>query len=163
MVGGLVKQDVRSVESASGVYGSIIDKNAEQTELALDFLRFWFSKPGYQAFVDGGVNSTRGYNVSGPIMVNDIVLPEKLQNMVGSIKMMGNAENGRYYPWDFGGVDDLDKQARDLYKQALEGNITPQDFTTALQKLWDDNWDKILPKAGLTEENLKNPALQPGS
>jgi hypothetical protein len=109
------------------------------------------------------VNSTRGYNVSGPIMVNDIVLPEKLQNMVGSIKMMGNAENGRYYPWDFGGVDDLDKQARDLYKQALEGNITPQDFTTALQKLWDDNWDKILPKAGLTEENLKNPALQPGS
>jgi len=163
MVGGLVKQDVRSVESASGVYGSIIDKNAEQTELAVDFLMFWFSKPGYQAFVDGGINSPRGYNVAGPIMVRDIVLPENLEKMIGSIRMMGNAENGRYYPWDFGGVEDLDKQARDLYKQALEDKITPQEFATQLQSLWDDNWDKILSKAGLTEENLNNPALQPGS
>ena len=163
MTGGLVKQGVRSVESASGVYGSIIDKNAEQTELAVDFLMFWFSKPGYQAWVDGGIASPTGYNVSGPIMVRDISLPEDLAAMVGSIKMMGNAENGRYYPWDFGGVPDLDKEARDQYKQALEGKVSSEDFAKSLQKMWDDNWDEILKKAGLTEDNIANPAVQPGS
>ena len=163
MISGLVKQDVRSVESASGSYASVIDKNAEQTELVIDFLMFWYSQPGYQAWVDGGVNSPLGYSPSGPIQVKGVQLPAKLQEVVGGIKMMGNAENGRYYPWDFGGVDDLSKQGQDLYKQALEGKITPEAFTKALQKLWDDNWDTILKKAGLTEENLKNPARQPGS
>ena len=163
MTGGLVKQGVRSVESASGVYGSIIDKNAEQTELASDFLMFWFSKPGYQAYIDGGIASPQGYNMAGPIMVRDITLPEDMQAMIGSIKMMGNAENGRYYPWDFGGVPDLDKEARDQYKQALEGKITSEEFAANLQKMWDDNWPDILKKAGLTEDNLTNPAVQPGS
>ena len=117
----------------------------------------------HMAWVDGGIASPLGYNPAGPIMVRDIALPDNLTKMVGTIKMMGNAENGRYYPWDFGGIEDLDKQARDQYKQALEGKITPQEFATSLQKLWDDNWDAILKKAGLTEENIKNPALQPGS
>jgi len=163
MVGGLVKQNVRSIESASGMYASVIDKSAEQTEMVMDFLMFWYSQPGYQAWVDGGVNSPQGYDPAGPIQVKNVKLPENLEKMVGGIKMMGNSEFDRYYPWDFGGVQDLDKQARDLYKQALEGKISSEEFAKNLQELWDKNWDAILKKAGLTEENLNNPARQPGS
>ena len=45
----------------------------------------------------------------------------------------------------------------------LEGKITSEEFAANLQKMWDDNWPDILKKAGLTEDNLTNPAVQPGS
>jgi ABC-type glycerol-3-phosphate transport system substrate-binding protein len=163
MTGPLVKYDVRSVESATGIYTSIVDKNPEQTELALDFLMFWTSKPGYQAWVDGWLNSPAGYSPGGPVMVRDVVLPTEMQAQMDSITMLGNAENGvNLTLLQFAGVGDLKDKQRNLFNDALQAKITPVDFGKELQKLYMDNFAEILTKSGLTQENLDNPQVAPG-
>lgn len=166
MTGPLVRfPNVRSVESATGVYASIINKSAEQTEMVLDFLMFWFSQPGYQAFVDGALRdplSPGGYSASGPIMVRGVKIPEEYQKLMDNVKMMGNVENGLFLPHRFS-VPNLDKEAQDKFKDALEGRITPEEYAAWLQKAWMDNFDEIITKAGLTQEDLDNPARDPAA
>ena len=163
MTGPLVKSGVRSIESATGVYGSIIDKSAEQTEMVLDFLMFWFSQPGYQSYVDGDLKDPTtpgGYSPAGPVMVKGVTIPERYQNLMDNVKMMGNVENGLWLPHRFP-LENLDKEAMNQLKDALEGKITPEDYATWLQKAWMDNFDEIIKKAGLTNEDLDNPARDP--
>ncbi|MCL5997187.1 MAG: extracellular solute-binding protein [Chloroflexi bacterium] len=163
MTGPLVKYDVRSVESATGIYTSIVDKNPEQTELALDFLMFWTSKPGYQAWVDGWLQSPQGYSPGGPVMVHDVVLPDAMQAQMDSIKMMGNAENGiNLTLLQFSGVGDLKDKQRNLFNDTLQGKITQEEFGKQLQKLYMDNFNDILAKSGLANDDLDNPQRQPG-
>ena len=164
MTGPLVKYDVRSVESATGIYTSIVDKNPEQTELALDFLMFWTSKPGYQAWVDGWLQSSQGYSPGGPVMVRDVVLPDAMQAQMDGIKMMGNAENQiNLTLLQFSGVSDLKDKQRNLFNDALQAKITPEEFGKQLQQLYMDNFDEILTKSGLTKDDLDNPQRQPGT
>jgi ABC-type glycerol-3-phosphate transport system substrate-binding protein len=166
MTGPLVKfPNVRSIESATGVYGSIIDKSAEQTEMVLDFLMFWFSKPGYQAYVDGDMQDPTtpgGYSPSGPVMVKGVTIPDDYQKLMSNVKMMGNVENGLFLPLRFN-VDSIDKEAQNKLKDALEGTITPEEYASWLQKTWTDNFDAIIKKAGLTQADLDNPARDPAA
>ena len=163
MTGPLVKYDVRSVESATGIYLSIVDRNPEQTELAKDFLMFWTSKPGYQAWVDGWLNSPGGYSPGGPVMVKDVVLPSDMQAQMDAVKMLGNGENGiNLTLLQFAGVSDMPEKQRNLFVDTLQGKITPEEFGKQLQQLVVDNFDQILAKSGLTNENLDNPTVAPG-
>lgn len=162
MTGPLTKAEVRSIESASGIYVSIIDKNVEQTELAVDFAMFWLSQPGYQAWVDGGLK-TDDYDPTGPLAPRGVKLPAELQTMIDSIQFLGNTE---FVPIPFSpmriyNIESLDQKGLQLFKDALEGTITPEAFATELQKLWDDNLDEIISKAGLTQEDLDNPERDP--
>jgi raffinose/stachyose/melibiose transport system substrate-binding protein len=162
MTGPLVKSDVRSIESASGIYVSVIDKNAEQTEMAVDLAMFWLSQPGYQAWVDGGLK-TDDYDPTGPLAPRGVKLPADLQAMIDSIQFLGNVE---FVPIPFSpmriyNIESLDQKGLQLFKDALEGTITPEAFATEIQKLWDDNFDEIISKAGLTQEDLDNPERDP--
>lgn len=161
MTGGLVKAPVRSVESASGVYGSVINKDAEQTAMAVDFLMFWLSAPGHQAYINGALASPAGYSPAGPIKVSGVTLPANLQAPLDNLTAMGNAENG--FTGDIGlGVAELDTQVKNMYKEALEGKITPEQFAANLQKMYDDNFQTIVEKSGLTMEDIDSPERAPG-
>jgi ABC-type glycerol-3-phosphate transport system substrate-binding protein len=165
MTGPLVKAPVRSIESATGVYGSVIDKNAQQTELAVDFLMFWFSKPGYQAWVNGANNDPTtpgGYGPAGPVEVKDVTVPDQYQKMMDNVKMLGNSENGLYLPMRFS-IDSLDKESQNRLKDTLEGKTTPEDYAKWLQQAWTTNFDQILQKASLTKDDLDNPARDPNA
>lgn len=158
--------NVRSIESASGLYASIINKSAEQTEMALDFLMFWLSQPGYQAYVDGDLKdplTPGGYSPSGPVMVRGVQIPKKYQELLDNVQMMGNTENGLFLPHRFLAVDNLDREAQNKLKDALEGTITPEEYASWLQKAWMDNFDTIITRAGLTMEDLDNPARDPAA
>ena len=160
MTGGLVKAPVRSIESSAGVYGSVINKDAEQTAMAIDFLMFWLSKPGQQAYIDGLLASPAGYSPAGPLKVNGVVLPEELQRPLDALTPMGNAENG--FTFDIGvGIDEINTQMRNLYKDALEGTIAPEEFASQLQAIYDENFTAIVEKSGLTIENIDNPERDP--
>ena len=167
MVGPLVKYpNVRSIESASGVYLSIIDKSADKTEMMLDFLMFWTSQPGYQSFVDGAMNDKTtpdGYNPAGPVQVYGVKIPDVAQKLMDNVKMMGNVENGLFLPQRLSAIESVDKQATNLLKDALEGKIKPEAYAKGLQKLWDDNFTELLKKAGLTKEDLDNPGRDPAA
>jgi raffinose/stachyose/melibiose transport system substrate-binding protein len=166
MTGPLVKfPNVRSIESATGVYGSVIDKSAEQTEMVLDFLMFWFSKPGYQAYVDGDMTDPKtvgGYSPAGPVQVKGVEIPAEYKTLMDNVKMMGNVENGLFLPHRFS-IENLDKESQNKLKDALEGKIKPEEYATWLQKAWTDNFAEIIKKAGLTMEDLDNPARDPAA
>ncbi|MBP1988598.1 ABC-type glycerol-3-phosphate transport system substrate-binding protein [Paenibacillus eucommiae] len=160
MVGSLVQGPVRSVESATGEYISIVDKNQEQSDMVLDFVMFWLSKPGYQAWVDGQVKANK-FIPGGPIMIKGVEVPEDIKELFGNVKMLGNAEivlNNLLLTR----VADVDKANFNLYKEALEGKITPEDFGKKLQESWTKNFDEIIKQAGLTADNIEHPDRAPG-
>jgi ABC-type glycerol-3-phosphate transport system substrate-binding protein len=159
--GPLVKGPVRSVESASGEYLSIIEKDQAQAEMALDFLMFWTSKPGYQVWNDASIKSGR-HAPGGPLEINGVEDPPELQKRFDSVTFMGNAETNynNFIGW---GGGNLAIDAQNLYKEALEGKMAPEEFGTRLQKLITDNFDTILEAAELTKEDIDNPAKQPGT
>ena len=167
MTGPLVKfPNVRSIESATGVYATVVDKSAEQTEMVVDFLMFWFSQPGYQTYVDGDLTDPTtpgGYSPAGPVMVQGVQIPEEYQKLMDNVQMMGNVENGLFLPQRISAIPTLDQEAQNKLKDALEGKITPEDYAAWLQKAWDDNFDEIIQKAGLTQEDLDNPARDPAA
>ena len=90
-VNPLVMAPVRSIESSSGEYISVIDKNQPQTDMVLDFVMFWLSAPGYQAYVDGQVEANE-FIPTGKIMVRDVRMPEKFERLFAGVNMVGNAE-----------------------------------------------------------------------
>ncbi len=133
--------------------------------MALDFLMFWFSQPGYQAYVDGDLKDPTtpgGYSPAGPIMVKGVKIPERYQALMDNVQMMGNVENGLFLPHRFP-LENLDKESMNQLKDALEGKITPEAYAAWLQKAWTDNFDEIIKKAGLTNDDLDNPARDPVS
>ncbi|MDF2922932.1 MAG: carbohydrate transporter substrate-binding protein [Paenibacillaceae bacterium] len=162
MTGKYVQGNVRSVESSTGEYVSIIDKNQEKTEMVMDFVMFWLSKPGYQAWIDGQ-KEIGSFMLGGPIMVNNVELPAEISKMFDGIQVLGNAEIELNKNMLVGRVPDLKTTGRDLFKQALEGSITPEDYAKKFQKLWIDNIGVITTRAGLTQENIDHPERQPNN
>ncbi len=75
---------------------------------------------------------------------------------------MGNAETNynNFLSWPGG---NLSVDAQNLYKEALEGKMAPEEFGTRLQKLVTDNFATIIEAAELTEADIDNPARQPGT
>ncbi|GGD53859.1 extracellular solute-binding protein [Paenibacillus nasutitermitis] len=160
MTGDLVQGPVRSVESASGEYVSIIEKNQNQTDMVLDFVMFWLSQPGYQAWVDGMVAADK-FNPGGPVMVKNVKVPAEIEEMFKGVQMLGNAEIPINNPLSTS-VPDLSKAHFNLYKEALEGKITPEEFGKKLQQSWMKNFDAIIKNAGLTAEDIEHPERAPG-
>ena len=164
MEGELVKSPVRSVESASGEYVSIIRKDQEQTNMALDFAMFWLSPAGYQPYLDA-LAQTPTFSPAGPLEVQGVTEPEEYQQLFADLKMLGNAETNYNGFWTSagGGGSTLYQDLRNLLKSGLEGSITPADYAKQLQETITGNFDAILESAGLTEADIENPARQPGT
>lgn len=162
MQGPLVNSPVRSVESATGEYLSIVNKNQQQVNLALDFLMFWTSKPGYQPFNDTYARNP-SYAPGGPLQVRDVQDPIKYQQLFSKVKQTGNAEASYNGDWLFWQGGNIQRDVQNLYMQALQGRMSPQNFGTALQKYVTDNFDAILQQYQLTKADIDNPARQPGS
>ena len=162
MQSSLVNSPVRSIESAAGEYLSIIKKNQAQTNLAVDFLLFWTSQPGYKTFLDSQEKSP-SFSPSGPIEVRRVEDTADVQKLFSAVKFLGNAEasyNNQFLSWGGGNTQ---RDVRNLLKSALDGHITPQAFGTQLQAYLTSNLDTILKQEALTRADLDNPARQPGS
>lgn len=162
MTGPLVEAPVRAVESIAGEYLSLIDKNTEQVARGVDFLMFWLSKPGYQAWVDGYAKSGL-WVPSGPIIINDVVVPANYGELFKQIHMMGNAESN-FNSWlttgGYGSPMQLDSIL--AFKDTLEHKMTPDKFGTTFETLIHDKYFAQLIKAGgLTMEDVSNPQLKP--
>ena len=161
MEGPNVMGTARSVESAFGEYISIIDKNQAQTDLVLDFVKFWLSSPGYQAFVDGASAAGTNWFPRGPIMIKDVALPGALDGLYDDVEMLGNAERPINNFVAHPGHPRYFQQSLDMFKLVLDGRITPEEYAKRRHAFIVDNFDGILDVAGLTHENLDNPARSP--
>ncbi len=151
----------KTVESATGEYVSIIEKDQAQTDLVIDFVMFWLSEAGYGAYNEARI--ANGGGASGPLRVNNVQDPPEITQLFDRIEFLGNAEVS--FPTEFlqWGGGDIRTEARDIWKQGLEGTITPEETAAQLQALVENNFDAILEQIGLTHEDLDNPSRQPGT
>jgi len=164
MTGPLVIGPARGVESYQGEYLGAIDKNAEKTEVDVDFLMFWLSKAGYQPWVDGFAASDL-WTPSGNLLVRDVVVPDKYAAVLDAIVSVGNAEaapNG-FLMWTYGGLGTLwQKESEEMIKGVLAGDVPPADFGPRYQEMLTETyWTDVLKELKLTEDEVINPQLQP--
>lgn len=163
MEGELVKSPVRSVESASGEYISIVNKDQAQTNLSVDFAMFWLSAAGYQPYLDGQMAAPEPFSPDGPLEVLGVTEPGEFQELFAQIKMLGNAETNYTGLWSSGAGDRTTQDLRALFQSALEAKITPADYATQLQAYLTTNLDDILTLGSLTQADIDDPARQPGT
>lgn len=157
----LVLTTAKTVESSTGEYVSIVDKDQAQTELTLDFVMFWLSYAGYPAYNEARI--ANGGGASGPLRVLDVQDPPEIQVLFDNIVFLGNAEAS--FPSEFlsWGGGDIQREAREIWKQGLEGTITPEETAAQLQNLVESQFDVILEQINLTHADLDNPSRQPGT
>lgn len=163
ITGPLVKGKARAVESIAGEYLGLIDKNAQQTEIGVDFMRFWLSKAGYQPWVDGYAESEL-WTPSGKLLITDVVLPEKYAKVIDAIKPVGNAEaapNG--FLTMFGGYGTMwQTESKEMVKSVLDGTLAPEDFGKQYHALITEKyWGEIIKLMKFTEDEIDNPQLEP--
>ena len=161
MEGDLVISPAKSVEGSSAS-PTIIHKSQEQTDLALDFMMFYISHAGYQPYVDAGIEAGT-VTPSGPLTLRDVTLPDLFENEFKNIQLIGDAEssyNSHFLEWTGG---DIKTGAFNIFKTALDGDISPEEFATQIQAYVLDNLDTILERAGLTQADLDSPDRQPGT
>jgi ABC-type glycerol-3-phosphate transport system substrate-binding protein len=162
MEGDLVLCPPRSVESSSGEYIGIIQKDQAQTDLALDFTMFWLSAVGYQPYLDAQWGQP-GFSPSGPLQVLGVEVPETERELFDNLQELGNAEINYNGFWTAGAGGPHIPNLRNLLAEALNGSITPEEYATQLQAYHQDNWDSYLELTDLTQEDIDDPARQPGS
>lgn len=163
--GPLVKGTARAIESIAGEYLGVIDKNAQQTEVGVDFMRFWLSKVGYQPWVDGYAESDL-WTPSGKLLIRDVTVPEKYAKVIDAIKPVGNAEaapNG--FLTFFGGYGTMwQKESQEMVKGVLDGTMEPADFGKQYHALITEKyWGDILQVLKITQDEVDNPQLEPQS
>lgn len=162
MEGDLVLSQPRSVESASGEYIGIIEKDQAQTDLSLDFTMFWLSAAGYQPFLDAQW-AQPGFSPAGPLQVRGVEVPAIESELFADLKELGNAEVNYNGFWVMGAGGQHITDLRNLLAEALNDNITPEDYATQLQAYHEDNFEAYLELAGLTQDDIDDPARQPGA
>jgi ABC-type glycerol-3-phosphate transport system substrate-binding protein len=160
MTNPMIQGPVRSVESTSGGYFSIIDKNPRQTEMVLDFLQFFLSTAGWQAWVEGHETTATGYGPSGPLATKGVKLSPETQTMLDNIQFLGNAEYGLYSPAMMASPE-FATQCQNLLIQLVSQEITPQQYCNSIQNMLTDNFEKIVGNLGFTMENVQYPNRQP--
>jgi len=161
--GPLVKGKARAIESIAGEYLGGIDKNAQQSELVVDFMQFFMSKAGYQPWVDGFAQADL-WTPSGKLLISGVNVPDKYTKVIDAIKPVGNAEaapNG--FLTFYGGYGKLwQTESQNMVKGILDGTVAPAEFGPQYQSLITDKyWSDVLKAVNMTEDDVKNPQLQP--
>ncbi len=81
----------RSLGGPNGFFG-VVNKNKAQTDLAMDFMMFVFSKQGQEVRLNN-IAENNG-SINGPLLVKDVEIPESL---MGPLNALHEAAGGMYY------------------------------------------------------------------
>ena len=160
MNGPLVQSKVRSPEGTAGTYLCAVDKGPARTEMVMDFLMFWMSKPGFAAFVQGQADAGQ-LTPRGPSMVRGVQYPTDIQNLLAKLDPKGVVGPAYGSFWVNGAGGSTTQGFRSLFISAIQGRIDSLEYATQLQKHVQRNLDDLLKAAGLTEADIANPARRP--
>lgn len=82
-IGAPVADYTRTVGGPNGFFG-VVNKNKEQTDLAMDFLMYVFSPQGQEVRLNS-LNES-GSALNGPLLVKDVNIPEELNIIANALK-----------------------------------------------------------------------------
>jgi raffinose/stachyose/melibiose transport system substrate-binding protein len=157
---GVKTEWMRSVESASGEYISVVDQGGEQTRMALDFAMFWLSEPGHTPYIEAAA-AVGDFTPAGGIQVAGVEMPSEFAAIFADLEVRGNG-SANYTGYFVGpGGSDFQTDKLNLLQAALEDDITPEEYASQLQQYHEDNLDGILEFHERTHDDLDNPERQP--
>ncbi|GAA5189747.1 hypothetical protein GCM10023322_43140 [Rugosimonospora acidiphila] len=160
MQSSLVKCKPRAIEPKGGDYVSIIKKDSQQTAMAVDFAMFWLSKAGYQPYLNGEIQAGLAVGTSD---ISGLTFPAAIEQQNKSITFVGNAEVVYNQAWTAGADPTSKADLQGMLKDVLQGKLAPQAYATGLQKYFQDNFDKLIAKLSLTEDDIANPSRRPSA
>ena len=166
MTGGLVNAPNRVFASIVGEYIAVVEKTQQQTDLVMDFLKFWLSAPGYDAWVAGYLGGERSWEPGGPVLVRGVDIPPKFQEMFDNLGLDKKENNPMTNPDRLlttvtGGNAGVQAEAYELFRKVLDDEITSRQFADGFQALLKDNLPKILNAINLAPERLDHPERGP--
>lgn len=157
----LVEGKIRGIESVGGEYLGLVQKDQAQMNLAYDFLQFWLSPKGYQAWLDGLY--LKGYVPPGPTLGKYVTDLPQYQTVFESVPVQGSAYHGPYgaffTPGPWLGKEMMAVQQN--LKDAFDKKITPEEAAARWQKIWVDNWQSFIASRGQCDASIEHPERQP--
>ncbi len=166
MTGDQIKTtQARAVESISGDYLSVIDKSAPQTEVTMDFMEFWLSRSGYDAYLKGAAQDATWSGPDGPLLIKGVQDPAPYTDAFKDLPSRGNAEasyNSLFLNWG-NGQGNFRAESQQILLDTLEGKFSATDGAAKIQSYVSSNLEAILKASQLQNSDLDSPARQPGS
>ncbi|MFC5403314.1 ABC transporter substrate-binding protein [Cohnella soli] len=158
-----VMAPARSVQIPIGYWG-LVQKDAAQTDLDIDFMMYLTSPEGYKVYLEAIQNSTDA-SLAGPPMLRDVQLPEEMQKVFASVEPIGHFQNG---PTAAGvlprGLWDYQPSVQDMIvsiQKYLGDKITTEQYLQALQDNVDKNFEPMLKERKKELSDLDHPDVRP--
>jgi ABC-type glycerol-3-phosphate transport system substrate-binding protein len=151
----------RAVESAGGEYIGIIEKSPERTERVVDFVMFWLSRDGYQAYVDGLVAES-AFRPSGRVVINGVRVPDFYSEIFKEVKPIGSAVTPVNLLFKFPPLGSrYQKDLLVVLGDYLRDKASIDETVQRIQLIMEESVGAIMESYGLTQFNLENPHLKP--
>lgn len=162
MRGPLVQSELRPFEGTTGNHLSVVDKGPDHTEMVMDFLMFWVSEEGYSAFLEGETKAN-ALAPQGPLLVSDVTYQKDVEALFAKVRPRGSLAPayGSFWVLGAGGRSTVD--LRNHFVSVLQRKLDPQDYATKLQQYVESHLDEMVREAGLSEEDVANPARRPAT
>jgi ABC-type glycerol-3-phosphate transport system substrate-binding protein len=160
MRGPLVQSELRPFEGTTGNHLSVVDKGPDHTEMVMDFLMFWVSDEGYTAFLQGEAKAN-ALTPQGPLLVSGVSYDRQVEDLFAKVRLRGSIPPayGTFWVLGAGGRSTVD--LRNHFVSVLQGKFDPQDYATRLQRYVESHLDEMMETAGLSADDVANPARRP--
>lgn len=163
MEGEYVQAPARTIQLPIGFYG-LVEKDAKQTALSIDFMMYLTSPEGYGVYVKA-IQDSKDAALNGPPALNDIVLPEEMAKAFSSFEQIGNIE-GLQGPSNTiaRGVQDFQPSVQEyvtLIQQYFADQITVDEYLAKMQEQMLRHLPQAMTSRKLEISDLENPERQP--
>ncbi|MDI4647022.1 ABC transporter substrate-binding protein [Cohnella hashimotonis] len=163
MEGEYVQAPARTIQLPIGFYG-LVQKDAKQTALSVDFMMYLTSPEGYGVYVTA-IQNSRDAALNGPPALNDITLPEEMSKAFASFKQIGNLE-GLQGPSNTiaRGLQDYQPSVQEyvsLVQRYFYNSMTVDDYLAKMQEQMLRYLPEALTFRKLDVSDLDNPERQP--
>lgn len=163
MEGPEVMAPARTIQIPIGFYG-IVNKDAQQNELNMDFMMYLTSPEGYGVYAEAVQNSSDAA-LSGAPALKDIVLPEDMKVAFADFEPIGNTEGYNSAANNIArGMWDYQPSVQDwvgLVQRYFAGKVTTDQYLEQLQANIDKYLEPAMKSMKRELSDLENPERRP--
>ncbi len=149
----------RSIGGAHGYYG-VVNKNAEQTKLCMDFIKFWTSKEGQE--VAFAKRKELNFLLTGKPLINGLDIPAEI-NLLGDVKLRGIADSNpaTYFARGLGNEGNSTRAFQENTQQLFAGTIDVETYGANMSKAHKDYMSFYLESRGFRANALDDVTRYP--
>ncbi|MGF7050557.1 ABC-type glycerol-3-phosphate transport system substrate-binding protein [Paenibacillus sp. DS2015] len=163
MEGPEVLAPARTIQIPVGFYG-IVNKDAKQNELNMDFMMYLTSPEGYLVYAEATQNSSDAA-LSGAPALKDVVLPDEMNSAFADFEPIGNTEGYNSAANNLArGMWDHQPSIQDwvgLVQRFFAGKVTTDQYLEQLQANIDKYMEPAMKEMKRELSDIENPERRP--